>query len=416
MPQTPLPRSAKSVVQFLLQYLSPDERSIPGDAAHGNSRIESAVDALNGALQEIHAMAHSWLYRQEKGIYVEPPVTTTGTFTKGSKVFTPAASDWANWMEGCTIAVAGTNDNQILGYDPITLKGVLRDPHSGDSGSLVTTVYHDSIPLGEDIGEVLYPVWWGGNFHLREVGGLGEAVNKSTDYQFYEDYGYDNRVRSGGFPRDLLKQSINPGTPAYYWVDTFWSDLNLEEKRMRLAPLPKDGGERVLFNAKLACPQYGLDDVLHTSDGPLPMVVQSNTDHARMRLSTTDTSIKFFPCSDIKNNARQSYSFSVSVVDDVTIQLDISGLSQALTTGDAPLMWYDQTASACTEGTLLRFPNTLVDAVLKKVAAQHFRQSPFFKNREAITEIERGYSAALQVIARSKPQNKNSLRRTVVYG
>ena len=305
---------------------------------------------------------------------------------------------------------------QILGYDPVSLKGVLRDPHSGTTGSLATTVYHDSIPLGEDIGEVLYPVWWGGNFQLREVGGLGEAVNRSTDYQFYEDFGYDNRVRSGGFPRDLLKQSITPGTPAYYWIDTFWTDLNLEEKRMRLAPLPKDGDERVLFNSKLACPQYGADDVLHTSEGPLPMVVQSDTGKARMRLSTTDTSIKFFPCGDIKSNARQSYTFAVTLIDDVTIELDISALSPAMTEGDSPLMWHDLTASSCTEGTLLRFPNTLVDAVLKKVAAQHFRQSPFFKNREAITEIERGYSAAIEVISRAKPQNKNSLRRTVVYG
>lgn len=413
MPQTPVPQSAKSVVLFLLRYLSPNERTIPGHAKYGTSRIVSAVEALNGALKEIQVLADAWLYRQEQGIYVNAPVTTTGVFTAGSRTFTPLAGTWAAWMEGCTIVVAGSPDNQIMGYDPVSLDGTLRDPHTGATGTLATTVHHDSIQMDEIVSEVLYPVMWGADYELTEVGSAGEAARRWSGRDVSD---YDYGVSRGGHQR-TRHRALSAGTPAYVWVDNFWNDLNIQEKRMRLAPYP-DVAERLLFNAKLEVPQFSVEDVIHNSNGPVWMTATSGTAATIPIPYVAAGNVRIFPAGDFGGDARAGDDYSMTSGNEVSSVIDITSKATNPTAGDKFLVWYEVAAAgtATAEGTLLRFPNNLVDTVLKKVAAQHFRQSPWFKNRTVIPEIERGYTEARKILANAKPQNKNHLSRTPRHG
>jgi len=50
-----------------------------------------------------------------------------------------------------------------------------------------------------------------------------------------------------------------------------------------------------------------------------------------------------------------------------------------------------------------------------KVAAQHLRESPFFRNDAVLPEIERGYRKAMETMVAAKPQNKSPVHMTARY-
>lgn len=420
MPQIPAPVSVRSFIEDLLTYFSPAERAIPGATRYGNTRVEAAIDALNGALDEIHAMGPAWLYRDGLSAPVNAPANVTVTVTEGSKTFTPAS--WADWYEGCTIAIGGDEvDNEIRYYDPLAGTGTLRDTYQGTSGSKSATVYNDSLKLDEEVGEILAPVFWGSQHHLTAVAGMGEAIGLTTGYRYYEDYGADRQHYAGALPRNMLKLSASAGIPSFYWVENSWNENSLEERRIRLLPLPSSEN-RVLFNSKLQIPQYRMEDILHTAQGPVKMTVFNGTASTMPIATIGDANdvIKVFPVDDFKANGRASFNLTIiTPVGANSVQVWTSGYG--LAAGEEYWMWYEDTGTnspspdELTEGTILKFPRRLIQSVLRKVAAEHLRQCPFFRNDAVLPEIERGYASALRLIENARPQSRSHITRVPRY-
>jgi len=421
MPQTALPRSVKSAVQPLLTFFHKDARAIPGSATFGNTRIDACITAINSALLEIHTLGPAWTYRKDQGIAVNAPVDSSAwTFTKDSTTFTPNASDWQDWMEGCTVKINNeSSDNRIIAYDPVALTGTLREAYTGTTGTQSVTVWHDSVLLPDDVAEIMLPVFWGNKYQLHAATGYGEATWATSDAQFYEDFGAGNkRIYKGGSRPDLLLSSSRPGDPRLYWIENWWDGNHEQQKRMFLAPLPS-AADRILYSCKLEIPQYVTTDVLHTSDGPIPLVAAAgDTALAPIATAAGDTSLDAFPLSSFGPNAVASETFPINTTPPAEreVTLDISSLTTSLVTGQRYLAWYVvQAAGTCVEGTILKFPYDLVDAVLMKVAAQHLRESPFFRNDAVLPEIERGYRKAMETMVAAKPQNKSPVHMTARY-
>lgn len=129
------------------------------DISHGPADLtERIILDANRAVQEIGTFLDDvFFYREERGSYVQPLVSTTVDATKGS-VTIANLSGSASWMNGCSCQIAGSSVWNRLRK---TNAGVfeLARPFLGTTGTgLSITVYHDFVALPSDVRRIEEPV------------------------------------------------------------------------------------------------------------------------------------------------------------------------------------------------------------------------------------------------------------------
>lgn len=144
------------------------------------------LDAINGALQKLHALTPH-IYKETQGsIYVAAPETITLTVANGSNDITGYA--FTDDQRNCTIRIDGDPvDNQIVSASS------LLHPYLGASGSVSATIYHDAVEMPEPYEELIG--------RPRNLSGSREFLALLTD-------------------RSILEyQSKTVGDPDRFWVE-----------------------------------------------------------------------------------------------------------------------------------------------------------------------------------------------------
>src|SRR5262245_33281802 len=76
-------------------------------------QLQAAVDACNGALEELEEICGPEMVRVRVGGIVQSPAVVTIAVTNGSDAYT--VTGWASWMAGCSVRIAGDALENELG-------------------------------------------------------------------------------------------------------------------------------------------------------------------------------------------------------------------------------------------------------------------------------------------------------------
>ncbi len=149
----------QDIAKDLLRYIG--ITSLDPAAESGNLNVRTIVASdltfvatcINGSLQEIFGLAPASIREREIGGVLRAPTTVTLDGTQFSTTIANLTT-YAAWMIGCTIRIAGDDqDNQI-----ISSTALLR-PFMGSTATGITaTVYADAIKLDATHSRVLEPV------------------------------------------------------------------------------------------------------------------------------------------------------------------------------------------------------------------------------------------------------------------
>lgn len=234
----------------MLRYLAPEERSIPSSVSYPG-RCEDALAALNNAFSELVAVAPEFFRKDGRGTAINPPVTVSIAVTNGSKAAVITGASWASWMEGCTIAIDGSDiDNEITAASASggDYNVTLRFPVDRSSGTVNGTVYHDSFYLQSDELEWVAPIEILGVAELSSITGPGDIkLPRDT-----EDYGRRTRTHL----QTPTRRTQATGRPAVFWVDeSLTSQAAAPRRRLRIFPIPRDAGT-LAYEARIAPPAY----------------------------------------------------------------------------------------------------------------------------------------------------------------
>lgn len=250
------------LIQHLLTHFSPEERELP-DADNYPGRTESAIGAINAALQFLFANHASWARRGTHGALLYGPTTTTVTVTEGSTVV--SFDTWAERYEGCACKIAGASvENRIRGADNETGEITLELPHDGSTGSASITIWHDSVTLPLEVADVLSPVCIKGASMLAPVPSVTQLPARLARWE--EDYGMEFQITRWPSP-PTVAESL--GTPRRYCVEPYiQSPYAVPRSRLRLWPAPASA---CLLEARVryAVPVYRLDSDPNT-ELPIP--------------------------------------------------------------------------------------------------------------------------------------------------
>lgn len=222
----------REIGELLLGNFPPETRGIP-DGFDYPGRNASVVAAMNGAMQELYGDGSVWLRREERGYLVREPATIQLTVTKGSSAAV-SSSGWESWMAGCTVSITEADyDNRFLNADSTALR--LMVEHSGPSGTVSATVWHDAVDIENDVMEVVRPVRFERQ-HLLPIPDekLSPFLRHDQDYDFHRRsvvYNHESRAKHA------------QGRPVSYAVET-WDPGSTEPPRTRLmlAPFPDRSG------------------------------------------------------------------------------------------------------------------------------------------------------------------------------
>lgn len=421
--------TVRSVAERLLRYLSPEEQAIPPTQEGGvdcyPGRITEALNAINGAMQEMFGKGALHQARRNFGSLIEPPSTVTFNVERGSPYLRFSGSDWKPWMTGCTCRIDGeVVDNQILDYDEATSSLTLVTPYSGDSsGEKVVTVWHDCVKVDEMVGEIL-SVGLAGSTRLTPVVSPDSFNHSGIDD---EDYNFHHE-------RVFLKQtsdrlSNHLGTPLRYFVDTFHRSNQKPERRIRLFPLPEKQ-EVLKFRARV-----------------IPPFFEEGSVHVTIPTSISISAYPGKPPSSLLTwiEAEQAYSIDAGFLRVVAKdgRWVLEGYDATYDVPDTPGPQYEdgpvgvyshqykhngskfEFAAEVTDSNsvvplaqpsvALPIHNDWVDSIFFPIAAQRFQACSYFRNDSATDEISRQYSVALELLKTTAPQTKIPVRIRPAY-
>lgn len=253
--------SVHHVIDAMLAYLTPEERIRP-EVPPYTGRITSAIQALNGAMQELHALSPHWPSRADKGVKLEAPRIFPATVSAGDDQLEIAGYPLQAF--GCTARIAGVAADFII-TNFATPYLTLHMPHGLEPGTETTvTIYHDAVPLDFEIGKVLSPVRIDGHGPLAPVNGMSGLIAYANPLDPQEDYQARARVQ---IPRQETLRTDRPGTPAAYFVDSV-STFDQVTQILRLAPVP-DRTYFLSYRASMLPQRFSEEDV--DNDVPIRM-------------------------------------------------------------------------------------------------------------------------------------------------
>lgn len=112
-----------------------------------DARLE-ILDAINGGLQKLDALAHVHSKKTTAALYLAAPLTITIGVTQGSPEITGTIFSADHY--GCTIRINGDDiDNQVVGET-----GLLH-PYAGVTGTVSAIIYSDAVALPEPYSELI---------------------------------------------------------------------------------------------------------------------------------------------------------------------------------------------------------------------------------------------------------------------
>lgn len=251
------------LITRLQTHFSPEERELPDDSEYPG-RVGSCIGAINAAMQFLFANHGPWTRRGTHGFILHAPTTDTVAVTYGSTLLTFTA--WQDWFEGCACKISGAStENRIRGVDSVTSAITLDLPHDGTTGSVGITIYHDSLTLPLDIGEVLSPVSIKGASMLAPVPSVTHLPGHTVDS--WEDYGMeDHRVSRFPTPPAI---ATSTGVPRRYCVDAHQHTASSTPRfRLRIFPAPSSAS-MLEARVRYAVPVY-TSATATTEELPIP--------------------------------------------------------------------------------------------------------------------------------------------------
>lgn len=112
-----------------------------------DARLE-ILDAINGALQKMHAVSPPNTKITTSAIYLDAPTTVTFAVTQGETAITGLT--FSSDQYGRSIRIAGDDiDNQIAGTSS------LLHPYTGATGTVTATIYADAVAIPEPYSELV---------------------------------------------------------------------------------------------------------------------------------------------------------------------------------------------------------------------------------------------------------------------
>lgn len=221
------------LINRLQTHFSPEERELP-DGGDYPGRSESCIAAINAAMQFLFSNHAPWTRKGTHGFILHAPTTAAVTATYGSTVL-GFGDGWQDWFEGCACKVSGSSaENRIRGRDEDTGEVTLEIPHDGTTGAATVTIYHDSLTLPFEVGEVLAPVCIKGATMLSPVPSVTHLPGYTVDS--WEDYGMEHRVTRWPTLPDVASTT---GTPRRYCVDAHQhTPYSAPQFRLRIFPAP----------------------------------------------------------------------------------------------------------------------------------------------------------------------------------
>jgi hypothetical protein len=194
-----------------------------------DARLE-IVDAINGALQRLDALAQSGSKTTTGSFYIPAPATVSLGLTNGSTAVTIAT--FTDDQYGATIRINGDDiDNQVAGPDS------LLHPYGGATGTVSAVIYGDAIPMPEPYLSI------NGNPEILEDGcGM-------THHRYRHHY---------SLRRDVSR-------PRHYWVEANAANRSpIVPAIIRFHPLP-DQAYRLQAEVVLAPARVRFSDLLAPS-------------------------------------------------------------------------------------------------------------------------------------------------------
>jgi len=140
------------------------------DISHGPADLTARIilDA-NRAIQEIGTfLDDQFHYREERGSYVQPSVTTTVDATRGSVTIANLTGS-ALWMNGCSCQISGSSQwNRLRKTNAGAFE--LSRPFLGTTGTGISiTIWHDLVALPTDVRRIEQPVRFDADFMQPET-------------------------------------------------------------------------------------------------------------------------------------------------------------------------------------------------------------------------------------------------------
>lgn len=194
--------------------------------------LEEVCTYMTSSLQEMFDLGPAEMKQRPGSGYLNAPTAISITVTQGSTDIS-AVTTFADWMLGCTVRIAGDDqDNELVS------ETLLARPYLGTSGTFAATIYGDCLTLDDTISEVLDPVFFS-----------NQAFAKMA--QSREQF-----IQLGLYPSTVTYLSGAPiilGPTPFYWYGrkgmSQWpytwlvegcydSSLDYVPRRLRFAPMP----------------------------------------------------------------------------------------------------------------------------------------------------------------------------------
>lgn len=246
---------ASDIAKRLLVFT--DNRTLSEAATAGTEYLESAVDAINAAAQQIYLLGPSTISIRDFGMLTRPQATITATGNQYEATATLAGSE--SWMVGCSCQIGSAIPyNRILSITAGV--ATMQNPLDVAQAESSMTVWGDALAISADITEVLYGVTLDDKITLRAASSEPDLYSDSLLYN-PGDYGR-------AFPNRLASRPPVPGQPRAYYMAPIMPTGNAASSPLylRLSPYPVKT-HTLRFRARVRPPKVTVLDLDAPSNG-----------------------------------------------------------------------------------------------------------------------------------------------------
>lgn len=356
---------------------------------------DDVAGVMTAAFQEMWEHMPAEGKQAEGGGWLNAPADVTVTVTLGSKTIS-ALTTYAAWMLGCTIRIAGDDQDNAL-----VSSTQLARPHAGTSGSKTATVFGDCILLDETIEHVISPLFLS-NFGPLTMANSREEFMRLGQWplgSFGSHYG-------NAWPYYLFTRKAVAAHPMSWIVEgAYDSSLDYLPRRIRFSPMPSAalsvGWISAMNPPRITAAMLATDSMVVTgtlspdasgtytrqgSYNGYPLYILEGTSDYFLFYHIGGTSLGYIIASVISAAAPATRFVPA------TAQTVAAGTYAAVSpsTGTATVK-----ASTSATAVKLPIPNGRVESIYMGICRQRMTGLPQFKNEDAKPEIARQYKAAM---------------------